>query len=306
MTTAALADLFAAEGPTRVMGIVNVTPDSFSDGGTYADPVDAVQAGLRMAAEGAALVDVGGESTRPGAPRVPASEELRRVLPVVAELAAAGVPVSVDTTRASVAEAAVDAGAVLVNDVSGAADADLLRLVAERGIYYVLMHARGPSVDMASRAVYGDVVTEVVDELSARLEVVLAAGVPEDRVIIDPGIGFAKTAAHNWALLANLHALEKFGRPVLVGTSRKSFLGSVLAGPGEPPRPVDQRDEATQATTTLLAAAGVWAVRVHAVRQAVDAIRVVQAWKQAARTGEQPKAGPAPAGSAAPEIRGVS
>ncbi|MEX5635982.1 dihydropteroate synthase [Parafrankia sp. FMc2] len=275
------ADLFAADAPTKIMGVVNVTPDSFSDGGAYPDPADAVRAGQLMIDQGADIVDVGGESTRPGAPRVFASEELRRVLPVVAKLASSGVPISIDTSRASVAAAAVDSGALLVNDVSCGTNADLLRIVAERGVHYVLMHSRGSSADMGALAVYDDVVAEVVSELSARLEVVLAAGVPEDKVIIDPGIGFAKTAAHNWTLLANLDALAALGRPLLVGTSRKSFLGSVLSGPGEPPRPPDDRDAATQATTVLLASAGVWAVRVHAVRPAVDAVRVHRAWHAA-------------------------
>jgi dihydropteroate synthase len=273
-------DLLRPGGLTRVMGVVNVTPDSFSDGGTYLDPIDAVRAGLRMVDEGADLIDVGGESTRPGASRVVASEEMRRVLPVVAELAAAGVTVSVDTTRVSVAAAAVDAGAVLVNDVSGGVDPDLLAMVADRGVYYVLMHARGPSADMTTRAVYGDVVSEVVAELRARLEVVLAAGIAEDRVILDPGIGFAKAAAHNWALLGRLDKLSALGRPLLVGTSRKSFLGSVLADQRGAVRPSEERDDATQATTALLAAANVWGVRVHAVRPAADAVRVVRAWQQ--------------------------
>ncbi|MCL9797528.1 dihydropteroate synthase, partial [Frankia sp. AgKG'84/4] len=260
------------------MGVVNVTPDSFSDGGTFLDPVDAVRAGLRMVDEGADLIDVGGESTRPGASRVVASEEMRRVLPVVAELAAAGVRVSVDTTRVSVAAAAVDAGAVLVNDVSGGHDPDLLALVADRGVYYVLMHARGPSIDMADRAVYRDVVAEVVEELGERLAAVIAAGIAEERVILDPGIGFAKKAEHNWALLRQLDAFSRFGRPLLVGTSRKSFLGSVLADRRGASRTSDERDDATQATTAMLAAAGVWGVRVHAVRPAADAVRVVRAW----------------------------
>ncbi|MBX6389995.1 MAG: dihydropteroate synthase [Frankia sp.] len=276
-----MARLLAA-GPTRVMGVINVTPDSFSDGGTYADQTDAVRAGLRMVAEGADIVDVGGESTRPGALRVDAAEERRRVLPVVAELAAAGVAVSIDTTRASVAEAALDAGAVLVNDVSSAADPDLLALVAERGAHYVLMHARGASADMAKRSFYGDVVADVIAELSSRMAVVLDAGIPAERVIIDPGIGFAKRFEHNWTLLAHLDAFTVFRRPLLVGTSRKSFLGATLAGPDGTPRPVDEREDATQATTTMLADRGVWAVRVHAVRPAVDAVRVVTAWHRAA------------------------
>ncbi|MDT3445549.1 MULTISPECIES: dihydropteroate synthase [unclassified Pseudofrankia] len=282
------ADLMArllVPGPTRVMGVVNVTPDSFSDGGTYADPVEAVRAGLRMVADGADLVDVGGESTRPGAARVDVAEECRRVLPVVAALAAAGAAVSVDTTRAAVAEAALDAGAVLVNDVSAAAEPDLLALVAERRAYYVLMHARGASVDMAKRAYYGDVVADVVTELAERLAAVLDAGVRRERVIIDPGIGFAKRFEHNWALLAHLDAVAALGRPLLVGTSRKSFLGAVLAAPDGAARPVEQREDATQATTALLAYQGVWGVRVHTVRPAVDAVRVVGAWRAAERDG---------------------
>ncbi|WP_045879523.1 dihydropteroate synthase [Pseudofrankia sp. DC12] len=268
-------------GPTRVMGIVNVTPDSFSDGGTYAVPSDAVRAGLRMVADGADIVDVGGESTRPGAARVDTAEERRRVVPVIEELVAAGVTVSVDTTRAAVAAAALDAGAVLVNDVSAAADPDLLALCAERDAYYVLMHARGESLDMAKRAHYGDVVADVVAELRERLAAVSAAGVRLDRVILDPGIGFAKKFEHNWSLLAQLDAFAQLGRPLLVGTSRKSFLGALLAAPDGTPRPVEQREDATQATTTLLAAQRVWAVRVHAVRPAVDAVRVVGAWHRA-------------------------
>ena len=270
-----------APGPTRVMGIVNVTPDSFSDGGTYAEAADAVRAGLRMVADGADLVDVGGESTRPGAARVDAAEERRRVLPVIERLVAAGVTVSVDTTRAAVAEAALDAGAVLVNDVSAAADPDLLALCAERGAYYVLMHARGESVDMAKRAHYGDVVSDVVAELRERLAAVYAAGIRPDRVIVDPGIGFAKKFEHNWSLLAGLAAFDELGRPLLVGTSRKSFLGALLAAADGTPRPVEQREDATQATTALLADQGVWAVRVHAVRPAADAVRVVEAWRRA-------------------------
>ncbi|OHV40048.1 dihydropteroate synthase [Pseudofrankia sp. EUN1h] len=274
-----------APGPTRVMGVVNVTPDSFSDGGTYADPTEAVRAGLRMVADGADLVDVGGESTRPGAARVDTAEECRRVLPVIAALAAAGAAVSVDTTRAAVAEAALAAGAVLVNDVSAAAEPDLLALVAEREAYYVLMHARGASVDMAKRAHYGDVVADVAAELAERLATVLDAGVRRERVIIDPGIGFAKRFEHNWALLAHLDAVTALGRPLLVGTSRKSFLGAVLATPDGAARPVEQREDATQATTALLAYQGVWGVRVHSVRPAVDAVRVVGAWRAAERAG---------------------
>ncbi|WP_322748936.1 MULTISPECIES: dihydropteroate synthase [unclassified Frankia] len=274
-------------GRTRVMGVINATPDSFSDGGTYSTAAAAVRAGLAMAADGADIIDVGGESTRPGAARVDPDEELRRVLPVVTELAAAGVAVSVDTTRRTVAEAALAAGAAIINDVSGAADRDLLTLAAERGVPYVLMHARGASANMSTRAVYGDVVSEVVAELRERLGVVVAAGVAPENVIIDPGIGFAKKARHNWALLAHMGAFAALDQPLLVGTSRKSFLGSLLADADGRSRPAADRDDATQATTALLAATGVWAVRVHAVRAAADAVRVVQAW-QGARAPWQP------------------
>jgi dihydropteroate synthase len=285
-----------APGPTRVMGVVNVTPDSFSDGGTYAEASDAVRAGLRMVADGADIIDVGGESTRPGAARVDAAEERRRVLPVIEALADAGATVSVDTTRAAVARAALDAGAVLVNDVSAAADPDLLAVCAERDVCYVLMHARGESVDMAKRAHYGDVVADVVAELRDRLAAVYAAGIRPGRVILDPGIGFAKKYEHNWALLAHLSAFAELGLPLLVGTSRKSFLGALLAAPDGTPRPVEQREDATQATTALLAQQGVWAVRVHAVRPAADAVRVVEAWRRAAgaRAGGPPPHGQDP------------
>lgn len=269
-------------GRTLVMGVLNVTPDSFSDGGSHPTPADAVRAGLAMRAAGADLVDVGGESTRPGAVRVDADEERRRVEPVVAALAAAGVAVSIDTTRASVARVALDAGARMVNDVSGGADPGLLSLVADRGVPYVLMHTRGSSAEMVRLAVYRDVVAEVAAELSERLRAALAAGVAPEQVVLDPGIGFAKNARHNWALLAHLDELAALGRPLLVGTSRKSFLGAVLADPDRAPRPVDDRDDATQATTALLAGAGVWGVRVHAVRPAADAVRVAAAWRAAA------------------------
>jgi dihydropteroate synthase len=269
---------FAELGRARVMGVLNVTPDSFSDGGCYADARTAIRAGLAMLADGADIVDVGGESTRPGAGRVDPATERARIEPVVAELAAAGGVVSVDTTRAAVAEAALDAGAVLVNDVSGAADKELLALVAERRVPYVLMHARGPSVDMARRAVYTDVVGEVAAELAERLADVVAAGVDREAVIVDPGIGFAKNATHNWALLARLGDLAVLDRPLLLGTSRKTFLGRLLAGPDGAPRPVDDRDDATQATTALAAAAGAWCLRVHRVRAACDAVRVARTW----------------------------
>lgn len=270
-----------------VMGVVNVTPDSFSDGGLWLDPAKAVAHGLDLVARGADLVDVGGESTRPGAVRVTEAEELRRVVPVVTELARAGAVVSVDTMRASVAAAAVAAGARVVNDVSGGlADPEMARVVAETGAPFVVMHWRGQSADMDALAVYDDVVADVVRELTARVEDLLAAGVKQEQLILDPGLGFAKTAEHNWALLGRLDALTALGRPVLVAASRKRFLGTLLANPetGEL-RPARQRDDATAAVSVLSARAGAWAVRVHDVSGTADAVRVVAAWEQAAQRG---------------------
>ncbi len=265
-----------------VMGILNVTPDSFSDGGRFLDPRLAVARGLALHAAGADLVDVGGESTRPGASRVGVQEELRRVLPVVAALAERGVAVSIDTMRAQVALAALDAGAVLVNDVSGGlGDPDMLPAIAPLTVPYVAMHWRGHSDRMSELAQYDDVVLDVCRELSERLACAVAAGVDTTRVVLDPGLGFAKHAHHNWALLRRFDALLALGRPVLVGTSRKRFLGELLAtgGPGERrPRPVSERDEATAATTALAAAAGAWCVRVHDTAGCLDAVRVAAAW----------------------------
>jgi dihydropteroate synthase len=252
-------------GRTRVMGIVNVTPDSFSDAHLH----DAVEHGRALLAAGADVVDVGGESTRPGALRVPCEVELERVLPVVEALAAEGAVVSVDTTRAAVARAAVEAGAVLVNDVSGGlADAQMLPTVAALGVPYVAMHWRGPSADMQQRATYNDVVRDVCAELSERRDEAVAAGVAD--VILDPGLGFAKNADHNWSLLRALPELMALGRPLLVGASRKAFLGALLDG-----RAAADRDAATVAITTHAAQAGVWGVRVHDVASSADAVRVV-------------------------------
>jgi dihydropteroate synthase len=260
------------------MGVLNVTPDSFSDGGCFADPGSAIAHGLEMHAAGADYVDVGGESTRPGADRVDAEEECRRVLPVIRELSAAGVRTSVDTTRAEVAEAAIAAGATLVNDVSGGlADKNMAELVAESGVPWVLMHWRGHSREMYAAARYGDVVTEVCAELTARVEDVVAAGVAPEQLVLDPGLGFAKRAEHNWALLARLDRLVALGLPVLVGASRKTFLGSLLAAPDGTVRPAEQRDSATLATTVMAAQAGVWGVRVHDAAASVDAVRTVEA-----------------------------
>jgi dihydropteroate synthase len=261
-----------------VMGVLNVTPDSFSDGGNYADHDSAVAHGLEMHAAGADYVDVGGESTRPGADRVDAAEECNRILPVIRDLAAEGVRVSVDTTRAEVAEAALDAGAVLVNDVSGGlADPGMAKLVADAGVPWVLMHWRGHSKRMYAQAHYDDVVTEVCDELTARRDDALAAGVAAEQLVLDPGLGFAKNAPHNWALLAGLDRIVGLGLPVLVGASRKTFLGRLLAGPDAEPLPPERRDAATLATTVLAAGAGAWGVRVHDVAASVDAVKVVAA-----------------------------
>jgi dihydropteroate synthase len=237
-----------------------------------------------MAAAGADYVDVGGESTKPGAHRVDAAEECRRVLPVISELAGAGVAVSVDTTRAEVAEAALGAGAVLVNDISGGlADAGMAKLVADAGVPWVLMHWRGHSRDMYAAAVYDDVVTEVCTELAARVDDAVAAGVDPAQLVLDPGLGFAKNGAHNWALLGRLDRLVALGLPVLVGASRKGFLGRLLAAPDGTMRPVEGREAATLALTVLAAEAGVWGVRVHDAAASVDAVRTVAA-VQAART----------------------
>jgi dihydropteroate synthase len=239
-----------------------------------------------MHAAGADYVDVGGESTRPGADRVDADEECRRVLPVIAELAAAGVRVSVDTTRAEVAEAALRAGAVLVNDVSGGlADEGMARLVAETGVPWVLMHWRGHSREMYAAARYGDVVTEVGAELTARVEDVVAAGVAPAQLVLDPGLGFAKRAEHNWRLLAGMERIVGLGLPVLVGASRKAFLGRLLADGDGTVRPAELRDAATLATTVLAAEAGAWGVRVHDAGASADAVRTVAAVQAARREG---------------------
>ncbi|MEV0145505.1 MULTISPECIES: dihydropteroate synthase [unclassified Nonomuraea] len=272
----------AAEERCLVMGVVNVTPDSFSDGGLWFDEEAAIRHGLELVEEGADIVDVGGESTRPGAARVSLEEELARVVPVIRELSARGVAVSVDTMRAEVARAAVAAGARLVNDVSGGlADPEMPRVVADTGVPYVVMHWRGHSADMQSRAVYSDVVTEVREELAKRVDLVLAEGVSEEQVVLDPGLGFAKNAAHNWAVLAGMPRLAELGYPLLIGASRKRFLGRLLAGDDGAPRPFSRSDDATVAVTALAARAGAWCVRVHKVAPNADAVRVAAAWERA-------------------------
>ncbi|MCW2754418.1 MAG: Dihydropteroate synthase [Marmoricola sp.] len=258
-----------------LMGVVNVTPDSFSDGGRFDRAEVAIMHGLELLADGADLLDIGGESTRPGATRPLVTEELARVVPVITALAAQGAVVSVDTMRAEVAQAALDAGAAVVNDVSGGlADPEILRVVADSGATYVAMHWKAHAAEMQQRATYGDVVREVRDELSARIDAALAAGIAPDRLAIDPGLGFAKTADHNWELLRRLDELDALGMPILVGSSRKSFLGALLAGPDGVPRPVDEREDATTALTALAGMLGVWAVRVHQTRSSADALRV--------------------------------
>ncbi len=264
-------------GRTLVMGVVNVTPDSFSDGGRWFDPEIAVGHGLQLLAEGADIIDVGGESTRPGAIRPALDEELRRVIPVIGPLVAAGACVSVDTMRTEVVAEAVAAGARLVNDVSGGqADARMFATVAALGVPYVCMHWRGHSADMATRASYADVVTDVVAELQQQTATALAAGIEPARLILDPGFGFAKTGEHNWQLLQRFEELGALSQPLLVGVSRKAFLGTLLADGRGNPRPADGRDDATTALTALLADRGVWGVRVHSVRANRDAVATVQ------------------------------
>jgi dihydropteroate synthase len=274
-----------------VMGVVNVTPDSFSDGGQWYGTASAIEHGLDLVAQGADIVDVGGESTRPGAQRISAAEELRRVGPVITELIKAGVVVSVDTMRAQVAEFALEAGVSLVNDVSGGlADPYMPRLVAKAGAPYVVVHWRGHSHDMNSRAVYQDVIREVHDELAQRIDAVTAEGVDPSMIVLDPGLGFSKVpdaqgpGAHNWQLLTHLREVAHIGGrdfPVLVGASRKRHLGRLLAAPDGTPRPFADSDDATVAVTALAAAAGAWCVRVHKVPANADAVRVAAAWRAA-------------------------
>jgi dihydropteroate synthase len=261
-----------------VMGIINVTPDSFSDGGRWLDSSTAIEHGLSLIDQGADLVDVGGESTRPGADRIPADEELRRVIPVIQELSHQGIPVSIDTMRASVAQAAVEAGACIINDVSGgAADPLMYSAVAESGLPYIAMHWRGFSHEMERLTHYDDVVVDVIGELMVRIEAAVQQGVDTRRIVIDPGLGFAKKMHHNWEILRGIDQFTAVGHPVLIGAARKRFLGHALSVDGEP-RAVDGRDAATDAVSALAAARGAWCVRVHSPRGSRDAVGIVRAW----------------------------
>ena len=255
------------------MGVVNVTPDSFSDGGLYLDPEAAVRHGLELADEGAAILDVGGESTRPGADPVDAAEETRRVVPVVERLAASRLRVSIDTTKVAVAEAALDAGATIVNDVSAFRfSPDLAGLVADRGAHCCLMHMLGEPRTMQHDPRYGDVVADVKAFLEERLAFATAEGVPEEHVWLDPGIGFGKTVEHNLELLRRLGEIVAIGRPVVVGTSRKSFLGKLAGG-----RPEGERLPGTIATNVLALERGASIFRVHDVAPIADALTVAAA-----------------------------
>lgn len=256
----------------KLMGVVNVTPDSFSDGGLYLDPQAAIEHGRELVADGAAILDVGGESTRPGAAEVAVEEELRRVVPVVAGLAELGVEISVDTSKSKVAAAALDAGATIVNDVTALrGDPVMAALIADRGVEVALMHMAGDPRTMQANPEYGDVVAEVRDFLAARLAAAVAAGIDEPRIWLDPGIGFGKTARHNFELLRGLDQLVALGRPILVGTSRKSFIGRT-DGSG-----TDDRLGGTIASSILAAAAGAAVLRVHDVREMAEALKMASA-----------------------------
>ncbi|WP_197497991.1 MULTISPECIES: dihydropteroate synthase [unclassified Mycobacterium] len=272
--------------PVQVMGVLNVTDDSFSDGGRYLDPDKAVAHGLALVADGADIVDVGGESTRPGATRIDPGVETARVIPVVKALAAQGITVSIDTMHADVARAALCGGARIVNDVSGGrADPAMAPLLADAKVPWVLMHWRSVSAERPHAAPqYRDVVGEVRDELLASVDAAVSAGVDPDQLMIDPGLGFAKTGQHNWALLHALPQLVATGIPVLLGASRKRFLGTLLAGVDGAPRPPDGRETATAVVSALAALHGAWGVRVHDVRATVDALKVVAAWTGGSHT----------------------
>ncbi|HEY2644305.1 MAG TPA: dihydropteroate synthase [Galbitalea sp.] len=265
-----------------IVGVLNVTPDSFSDGGEYVDLDAAIAQAVQLRADGADIIDVGGESTRPGAERIDPQLEQDRVLPVIAALSELDIPVSIDTMNASTAQLAIDAGARMINDVSGGlADPEMFRTVAASGVHYVASHWRGPSENMDDLAEYGDVVTEVRDALKERIAELIVWGTAPENIIIDPGLGFAKTAEHNWALLSGLPELESIGYPLLIGASRKRFL--------EPFETADaashDRDFATAITSALAAQSGVWGVRVHNVSTTKKALDVWSAWRSGGKNG---------------------
>jgi dihydropteroate synthase len=257
---------------TLVLGILNVTPDSFADGGKFLDSKDAINQGRRLIAEGADIIDVGGESTRPGAERVSEDEEIKRVIPVITELVKDGAVISVDTTRAEVARQAITAGATYVNDVSGGlADEKMAQLIAANPkVQYIAMHWRGESKDMQSKAIYKDVVKEVKDELDDRVSQLIKAGVQTEQIILDPGIGFAKEPEHNWAILQNIERFQLLGYPILIGASRKRFLGELVNA-----KDTDDRESASIALTAELARLNIWGVRTHSVKPHRDAIAVI-------------------------------
>lgn len=260
---------------TLVMGVLNVTPDSFSDGGRFDDTEIAISHALQMIEDGADIIDIGGESTRPGSERISVQVELDRVLPVIAGLVDSGVAISIDTMRAEVARAAIEAGACMINDVSGGkSDPEMLSYVSTLTVPYILMHWRGPSNIMNTLTEYSDVVADVVSEISKQVDLAVAAGIARERIAVDPGIGFAKTVDQNWPILKHLDVLEGLGLPILMGASRKKFLGELLAKDGVV-RDSDERESATTAISTLMAARGLWAVRVHDVKPTRDAIAVV-------------------------------
>lgn len=260
---------------TLVMGVLNVTPDSFSDGGKFASPQIAIEHGKQMVADGADIVDIGGESTRPGADRISVQEELDRVIPVISELAKLEIPVSVDTMRAEVAAQAVNAGACIINDVSGGkADPGMFAFLNTNDLPYIMMHWRGHSTEMMSLTNYDDVVLDVCDELQSQVNAAVSSGVELSRIVLDPGIGFAKRVDQNWPIFAGLDELQNLGLPLLIGASRKKFLGELLAKDGVA-RDVEGRQAATTAITALMAAQQVWAVRVHDVKSSSDAVKVV-------------------------------
>ena len=265
---------------TAVFGVLNVTPDSFSDGGMHSSTIDAVTHGLALMQQGADVIDVGGESTRPGAERVSEDEELARVIPVIKELVNNGATVSIDTMRSQVAREAVQSGAQIVNDVSGGlADANMFKVVAELQVPYILMHWRGHSTEMEKLSHYQDVTVEVISELQTRIQAAEGAGISLDYLVVDPGIGFAKNSEHNWSLLKNLEQFQNLKCPLLIGASRKRFIGELLADE-QGPRDVLNRDFASTALTTVLAERNVWAVRVHQVQAARDAIAVIEALRK--------------------------